>query len=73
VLLDALFVAVGAMVSRHEDLGSAMAPVTMLIMLPYFAIVFLNNNPVALTVMSYISFSAPVGMPKRLFLRTAGW
>ncbi|GAA1208981.1 ABC transporter permease [Rhodoglobus aureus] len=73
VLLAALFAAVGAMVSRQEDLGSAMAPVTMLIMLPYFAIVFLNDNPVALTVMSYIPFSAPVGMPMRLFLGTAAW
>lgn len=73
VLLAALFAAVGAMVSRQEDLGSAMTPVTMLIMLPYFAIVFFNDNSVALTVMSYIPFSAPVGMPMRLFLGTAEW
>jgi len=73
ILLAALFAAVGAMVSRQEDLGSAMTPVTMLIMLPYFAIIFLNDNPVALTVMSYIPFSAPVGMPMRLFLGTAAW
>ncbi|WP_341952084.1 ABC transporter permease [Salinibacterium sp. TMP30] len=73
ILLAALFAAVGAMVSRQEDLGSAMTPVTMLIMLPYFAIIFLNDNPVALAVMSYIPFSAPVGMPMRLFLGTAAW
>ncbi|MBH0009524.1 ABC transporter permease [Salinibacterium sp. SWN1162] len=73
VLLAALFAAVGAMVSRQEDLGSAMTPVTMLIMLPYFAIIFFNDNPVALAVMSYIPFSAPVGMPMRLFIGTAEW
>ncbi|MEV8254214.1 ABC transporter permease [Rhodoglobus sp. NPDC076762] len=73
VLLAALFAGVGAMVSRQEDLGSAMTPVTMLIMLPYFAIIFFNDNPIVLTVMSYIPFSAPVGMPMRLFLGTAEW
>ena len=73
VLLAALFAAVGAMVSRQEDLSSAMTPVTMLIMLPYFAFIFFNDNPTVLTVMSYIPFSAPVGMPMRLFLGTAEW
>ncbi|MBH0083667.1 ABC transporter permease [Salinibacterium sp. SWN167] len=73
VLLAALFAGVGAMVSRQEDLGSAMTPVTMLIMLPYFAIIFFNDNATVLTVMSYIPFSAPVGMPMRLFLGTAEW
>ncbi|MGV8851556.1 MAG: ABC transporter permease [Rhodoglobus sp.] len=73
ILLAALFAAVGAMVSRQEDLGSTMTPVTMLIMLPYFAIIFLHDNPVALAIMSYVPFSAPVGMPMRLFLGTAAW
>jgi len=73
VLLAALFAGVGAMVSRQEDLGSTMTPVTMLIMLPYFAIIFFNDNAAVLTVMSYIPFSAPVGMPMRLFLGTAEW
>lgn len=73
ILLAALFAAVGAMVSRQEDLGTTMTPVTMLIMLPYFAIIFLHDNPVALTIMSYVPFSAPVGMPMRLFLGAAAW
>lgn len=73
VLLAALFAAVGAMVSRQEDLGSAMTPVTMLIMLPYFAIIFFNDDPKILAIMSYIPFSAPVGMPMRMFLGTAEW
>lgn len=73
VLLAALFAAVGAMVSRQEDLSSAMTPVTMLIMLPYFAIIFLRDNALVMTIMSYVPFSAPVGMPVRLFLGTAEW
>jgi ABC-2 type transport system permease protein len=45
----------------------------MLVMLPYFAVVFFNANPLVLTIMSYVPFSAPVGMPVRLFLGTAAW
>jgi ABC-2 type transport system permease protein len=42
-------------------------------MIPYFAVIFFNDNPVVMTVMSYIPFSAPVGMPMRLFLGEAQW
>ncbi|MET1043693.1 MAG: ABC transporter permease [Microbacteriaceae bacterium] len=73
VLLAALFAATGAMVSRQEDIGSTTTPVTMLIMLPYFAIIFFYDNPLVLTIMSYLPFSAPVGMPMRVFLGDAMW
>jgi len=73
VLLAALFAATGAMVSRQEDIGSTTTPVTMLVMIPYFVTVFLNDNPVVVTVMSYVPFSAPIGMPLRLFLGDAQW
>jgi ABC-2 type transport system permease protein len=73
VLLAALFAATGAMVSRQEDIGSTTTPVTMLIMIPYFAIVFFYDNPLVLTIMSYVPFSAPVGMPMRVFLGDAQW
>ena len=42
-------------------------------MIPYFAVIFFNDNPTVMAVMSYIPFSAPVGMPLRLFLGTAEW
>ncbi|WP_445996605.1 ABC transporter permease [Okibacterium fritillariae] len=73
VLLAALFAATAALVSRQEDVGSTTMPVTMLVMLPYFAVIFFNDNPTVLAIMSYIPFSAPVGMPVRLFLGTAEW
>ncbi len=73
ILLASLFAATGAMVSRQEDIGSTTTPVTMLVMLPYFATVFFNDNPVVVTVMSYVPFSAPIGMPLRLFLGDAQW
>ncbi|MFS0734728.1 ABC transporter permease [Microbacterium sp. 1P10UB] len=74
ILLAALFAAAGAMVSRQEDIGSTTFPITILIMAPYFLVIFFNDNPVVLTIMSYVPFSAPVGMPMRLFLGEAqGW
>jgi ABC-2 type transport system permease protein len=73
VLLAALFAATGAMVSRQEDIGSTTTPVTMLVMIPYFLVIFFNDNPLVITIMSYVPFSAPVGMPLRLFLGEAQW
>lgn len=73
VMLAALFAATSALVSRPEDAGSVTTPVTMLVMLPYFLVIFFNNNPLVLGIMSYVPFSAPVGMPVRVFLGEAAW
>lgn len=73
ILLASLFAAAAAMVSRQEDIGSTTTPLTFLVMAPYFLVVFFNDNPVVLTVMSYVPFSAPVGMPVRVFLGEALW
>ncbi|WP_425486845.1 ABC transporter permease [Microbacterium rhizomatis] len=73
ILLAALFAAAGAMVSRQEDIGSTTFPITLLVMAPYFLVIFFNDNSTVLTVMSYVPFSAPVGMPMRLFLGEAQW
>ncbi|TFD26147.1 ABC transporter permease [Cryobacterium cryoconiti] len=73
VMLAALFAATASMVSRQEDVGSATSPVLFLVMIPYFLVIFFNDNAAVLAVMSYIPFSAPVGMPMRIFLDTALW
>ncbi|MGB4778316.1 ABC transporter permease [Microbacterium sp.] len=73
VLLAALFAAAAAMVSRQEDIGSTTTPLMFLILGPYFLVIFFWNNPTVLTIMSYVPFSAPVGMPTRLFLGQAQW
>ena len=73
VMLAALFAAAGAMVSRQEDIGATTMPVMMLVMIPYFMVIFFNDNPLIVAVMSYVPFSAPVAMPLRLFLGTAEW
>jgi len=73
VLLAGLYAALGSLVSRQEDIGSVTSPVMILIMLPYFGVIMFNDNPTVLAIMSYIPFSAPVGMPMRLYLGTAEW
>jgi ABC-2 type transport system permease protein len=73
IMLAALFAATAATVSRSEDVGGVTTPVTMLVMIPYFLIIFFNDNPTVLTIMSYVPFSAPVGMPMRVFLEQVQW
>ncbi|MFI6823391.1 ABC transporter permease [Micromonospora sp. NPDC050187] len=74
VMLAALWAAVGALVSRQEDIGGASTPVQMVVMLPFFAVVFLQDNPAAMTLLSYLPVSSPTAMPVRLFTGdAAGW
>jgi len=73
VMIAALFAATASMVSRQEDVGATTAPVTYLVMIPYFLVIFFNDNPLVMAIMSYVPFSAPVGMPVRIFLGTAEW
>lgn len=73
VLLASMYAALAALVSRQEDIGSVTSPVMMLIMLPYVGVILFHDNPQVLAIMSYVPFSAPVGMPMRLYLGTAEW
>lgn len=73
VLVAAMFAAGGALVSRQEDTGAVMMPTMMLIMTPYFVVIFLGDNTLAMTIASYVPFSAPVAMPVRMFLGEAAW
>lgn len=73
VLLASLFAAAAVLVSRQEDVGSVTTQVMMLVMIPYFLIIVAYDNPTILGVMSYVPFSAPIGMPMRIFLGTAEW
>jgi ABC-2 type transport system permease protein len=73
VLVASVFAAGAALVSRQEDTGAVMTPAMMLVMIPYFGVVFFGENPLIMTVLSYIPFSAPVAMPVRLFFGEAEW
>ena len=73
VLLASIYAASASLVSRLEDVNTVLSPVMMLVMTPYFLVVFFNDNETVLRIMSYVPFSAPVGMPVRLFLGLAQW
>lgn len=73
VLLASMFAAAASLVSRQEDVQSTVTPVSMLVMIPYFLVIFFHDNNTVLTIMSYVPFSAAVGMPLRIFLSQAAW
>ena len=73
VLVAAMFAASASLVSRQEDTGTVMMPTMMLIMLPYFLVVFFQDNPLVMAVVSFIPFTAPVAMPVRLYFGDAAW
>src|SRR5690606_33556556 len=45
ILLASLYSAAAAMVSRQEDIGATTMPLMMLVMAPYFLVIFFNDNP----------------------------
>ena len=73
LLIATLFAAPGAMVSRQEDISQSITPIMYIVMLPYFLVIFFNDNPLVMTIMSYVPFSSPVSMPIRLFVGEAQW
>lgn len=73
VLIAALFAASAVLVSRQEDVGSVTMPVMLLVMIPYILIVSAADDETIVGIMSYVPFSAPIGMPMRIFLGTAEW
>lgn len=73
LLLASIYAASASLVSRIEDTGSVLTPVSILAMAPYFISVFMFDSEQAILVTSYIPFTAPVTMPLRLFMGEAMW
>jgi ABC-2 type transport system permease protein len=71
VMLATLWAGAGSLAARQEDLGSTSMPMQMFVLIPFFAVLFLQDNPVAQTVLSYVPFSSPIAMPIRLFKEDA--
>jgi len=68
LLYATLFAAVGSIVSRTEDLGQAVMPVSMISMVGYFIAIFgiQDPNSMLITVTSYIPFFSPFIMFLRI-------
>jgi ABC-2 type transport system permease protein len=67
MLLASIWGVAGSLVSRQEDLGSSMGVVVLLVMTPYFLVMFLSDNAPVMTVLSYVPFSSAIAMPVRMF------
>lgn len=73
LLYSVLYAALGATTSRIEDAQAAIAPVTGLMLLGYFGVIYAEENPDAvLTVLlSYLPATAPVVMTYRVAVHAA--
>ena len=66
----ALYAVAGALVPRQEELQSSTTPLTMLILVSFFAGFAVNADPdgVLAHVCAFIPFTAPITMPGRIML-----
>ncbi|MCJ8011845.1 ABC transporter permease [Paenibacillus sp. KQZ6P-2] len=67
-LFAVLYAAVGSMVSRTEELGQAVMPVTMLGLVTFYIGIFSINTPesMLIKITSFIPFTAPTSMLVRI-------
>ena len=67
MLLATVYAALASTVSRQEDIGAVTSPAMLLVTAPYMLVIMFADDPQVLRVMSYVPFSAPVGMPMRIY------
>lgn len=70
VMLSCLWAVAGSFATRNEDLQSTTTPLQFLVLLPFFAAVYVTEGT-AQVVLSYVPFSAPLVMPQRLVAEDA--
>jgi ABC-2 type transport system permease protein len=71
-MMACLWAVCGSMATRQEDLGSVTMPMQMILMIPFFVATYSQSPNVVLRVFSYIPFTSPIAMPKRVVLGDAG-
>ncbi len=72
-LLACVFAAAGAMAPRQQDLQQTLNPLTTVVMLSFFASVFVTDRGTLLTALSYVPLTSPLTMPRRLLIEDAAW
>jgi ABC-2 type transport system permease protein len=67
LLYSAMFAAVGAMSSNEQEARQAQQPVTYLLMISYFSIIGLTNDPSSTfaRTLSLVPFTSPIATPVR--------
>ncbi|RJK94199.1 ABC transporter permease [Vallicoccus soli] len=71
LMLACVWAAAGALASRQEDLQSTTLPLQAVVLVPFFVAVYATGP--ALVVASWVPFSAPFTMPRRLLTGDAAW
>ncbi len=72
-ILACLWAVTGAIATRQEDLGSTTLPMQIVLMVPFFASVYSQSPNTLLRVLSYIPFTSPFAMPRRIVMQDVGW
>lgn len=73
LMLACLWAAAGALADRQEDLQATTVPLQVLVFVPFFAAAYVYTPGTLLTTLSYVPFTAPIAMPRRLALGDAAW
>ena len=73
LMLACLWAAAGALANRQEDLQATTVPLQVLVFVPFFTAMYVFTPGTLLTALSYIPFTAPIAMPRRLALGDAAW
>ncbi|HYJ74696.1 MAG TPA: ABC transporter permease [Kineosporiaceae bacterium] len=73
LMLACLWAAAGALANRQEDLQATTVPLQVLVFVPFFAASYVYSPGTLLTTLSYVPFTAPIAMPRRLALGDAAW
>ena len=70
VMLACLWAVAGSLASRIEDLSSTTVFMQVLVIVPFFAAIFLIEPSSTQRLLSYVPFTAPLLMPARVVLGT---
>lgn len=75
LLYGAVFAAGASLAPRQEDAQSTLAPISIILMISYFATIFTAADPgsLAAKVVSWIPFTAPFAMPGRIAANDSAW
>jgi ABC-2 type transport system permease protein len=72
-ILACMWAVTGAIATRSEDLGSTTLPMQVILMVPFFASMYSQSPNTMLRVLSYIPFTSPFAMPRRIVMGDVGW
>nr|WP_269329874.1 ABC transporter permease [Kineosporia babensis] len=73
LMLACVWAASGALAARQEDLQSTTMPLQLVLAVPFFAAIYITDPGTPLKILSYVPFTSPLSMPRRLMIGDAAW